>query len=143
VSAAAIIRCNNLVNPSYLRVGQQLLIPTGAPTPPPAPPPSGQVVYTVRRGDTLYSIARRFSTTAQTIAGANGLLNPNYIYVGQRLIIPAGVPAPPRGRYYTVQRGDTLWRIALRYRTTVWAIATANNLRYPYIIYPGQVLVIP
>ncbi|MGA9351063.1 MAG: LysM peptidoglycan-binding domain-containing protein [Anaerolineae bacterium] len=145
VSAAAILRCNSLANPNYLSVGQRLLIPTGAPSPAPQPPPppSGQTVYIVRRGDTLYSIARRFSTTARAIARANGLLNPNYIYVGQRLVIPAGVPAPPCGRYYTVQRGDTLWRIALRYRTTVWAIATANNLGYSYIIYPGQVLVIP
>jgi LysM repeat protein len=100
--------------------------------------------YTVQRGDTLYSIARRYGTTVNAIAQANGILNPSYIYVGQVLCIPSGGAAPVlTGGYYTVQRGDTLYSIALRYGTSVWAIVAANNIANPSLIYPGQVLLIP
>ncbi|MEE9490730.1 MAG: type 4a pilus biogenesis protein PilO [Dehalococcoidia bacterium] len=69
--------------------------PTPPPTlisPPPPPPPtptspSQETIYVVRRGDTLYSIARRYGTTVQAIMAANGLTNYN-IYVGQQLNIP-------------------------------------------------------
>jgi LysM repeat protein len=100
--------------------------------------------YTVQRGDTLYSIARRYGTTVQAIAQANGILNPAYIYAGQVLCIPSGgAPPPVTGGYYTVQRGDTLYSIARRYGTSVWAIAMANNISNPSLIYPGQALLIP
>jgi LysM repeat protein len=99
--------------------------------------------YTVQPGDTLYSIARRYSTTVQAIAQANGILNPAYIYVGQVLCIPGAAPLPPSGGYYIVQRGDNLYRIALRFGTTYKAIAVANNLPNPNYIYAGQTLVIP
>jgi LysM repeat protein len=99
--------------------------------------------YTVQRGDTLYSIARRYGTTVQAIAQANGILNPAYIYVGQVLCIPGLAAPPPSGGYYIVQRGDTLYSIARRFGTTYWAIAVANNLSNPNYIYPGQGLFIP
>jgi LysM repeat protein len=99
--------------------------------------------YTVQRGDTLYSIARRYGTTVQAIAQANGILNPAYIRVGQVLCIPGLAASPLSGGYYTVQRGDTLYSIACRFGTTYWAIAAANNLSNPNYIYPGQTLLIP
>jgi LysM repeat protein len=102
--------------------------------------------YTVQPGDTLYSIARRHGTTVDAIAQANGILNPAYIRVGQALLIPTGPAGPlpsPTGGYYTVQRGDNLYRIALRFGTTYWVIAVANNLANPNYIYAGQRLLIP
>ena len=45
-------------------------------------------VHVVRRGETLSSIATRYGTTTQAIVRSNGLPNPNYIYAGQRLVIP-------------------------------------------------------
>jgi N-acetylmuramoyl-L-alanine amidase len=50
---------------------------------------AGEQVYTVRSGDTLYSIARRFGVTVQALQQRNGLADPNNIKVGQQLIIPA------------------------------------------------------
>jgi LysM repeat protein len=102
--------------------------------------------YTVQRGDTLYSIARRYGTTVTAIAQANGILNPAYISVGQVLLIPtesAGAQPTLTGGYYTVQRGDNLYRIALRFGTTYSAIAVANGLPNPNYIYVGQRLLIP
>jgi len=50
--------------------------------------PPAQRTYTVRRGDNLFRLSLRFGTTVQAIAEANGILNPNLIYVGQVLVIP-------------------------------------------------------
>lgn len=101
-----------------------------------------QTVYIVRAGDTLSQIAARFGTTTTAIAYANGIINVNRIYAGQRLVIPA--PAPLQGTtFYVVGRGDTLARIAARFGTTVGAIASTNGIANPNLIYVGQQLRIP
>ena len=86
----AIAQANGISNPRYIRAGQRLIIPGAYPAcaPPPAVP--GATVYIVRRGDTLYSIARRYHTTVAAIAWANGIANPHRIWAGQRLVIPTG-----------------------------------------------------
>jgi LysM repeat protein len=116
---------------------------------PPPPAVTGGCYYVVQRGDTLFSIARRFGTTIAAIAQANGLSNPRYIRAGQRLIIPgaylACVPPStvPGATVYIVRRGDTLYSIARRYHTTVAAIAWANSIANPHRIWVGQRLIIP
>jgi len=81
----AITQRNGLANPNLIYVGQQLIIPHSVP---PTPTPSGQVVYFVVWGDTLWDIAARYGTTVDAIAAMNNLTDPNRIYVGQRLVIP-------------------------------------------------------
>jgi LysM repeat protein len=103
-------------------------------------------VHVVRRGETLYSIARSHGVDMRAIVRANGITNPNYIYAGQRLTIPTGRPSgtsSPTTRVHVVQSGETLYRIALRYGTSVWAITRTNNIANPNCIYAGQRLVIP
>jgi LysM repeat protein len=142
----AIAQANGLQNPNLIYAGQRLVIPTGGGG-------GGMVAvggtYTVRPGDTLSSIAVRNGTTVDDIMRANGLSNANYIYPGQRLVIPgagggstngAAGQAGGAGQVYTVRRGDTLAAIAYRYGTTAWAIAQANGLANPNYIYPGQQL---
>jgi LysM repeat protein len=121
--------------------------PTAAPAPTTAPS-SGTTTYTVQRGDTLYSIARRYGTTVEAIAAANGIANPSRIRVGQTLTIPGGTgspaPAPSGGgTTYVVQRGDNLFRIALRYGISYAYLAQYNGIADPSRIYVGQVLKIP
>jgi LysM repeat protein len=142
VSMQTLVQLNAISNPSYIWAGQKLIIPRGAyVTPVPGPNPA---VYIVQRGDTLYSIARRYCTTVQALALANRIANPSLIYVGQRIIVPGGsYPPPPPGRVHIVQRGETLYSIARHYGTTAWAIAMANHLYNPNVIYAGQRLVIP
>jgi LysM repeat protein len=134
----AIAQANGIINLGYIQAGQVLCIPGGVPPPIPSP-----VIYVVQSGDTLWSIARRFGTTVEAIAWRNGIINPWYIHVGQRLIITEGVSPPPSYTVYIVRWGDTLWSIARRFGTTAWAIALANNLRNPNLIYVGQQLIIP
>jgi LysM repeat protein len=125
---------------------------------PVAAPAYADTIYVVQPGDTLSAIAARFGVSVQALITANNLANPNLIYVGQRLTIPGvggtpaptsppGTPAPTSvpgaGTRYTVQRGDTLFQIAVRFNTTVAAIMAANALTNPNLIFAGQVLVIP
>ena len=141
-TVSAIVAANNLPNPNFIRVGQTLIIPQGTqPTTPPGQPP--QQVYIVQPGDTLFGIALRFNTSVAAIAQANGIVNPAFIRVGQRLTVPSGTAPAQGGRIYVVQPGDTLTAIAARFGTTVWAIAMANNLPNANFIRAGQTLIIP
>jgi LysM repeat protein len=101
--------------------------------------------YSVRPGDTLYSIARRFGTTVWTLTQLNGISNPNRIYIGQTLCVRAGGGGgmPSGGFLYTVQRGDTLTSIGRRFGWSASYLASVNHLPYPNQIYAGQVLFIP
>jgi LysM repeat protein len=138
----AIVNANGLANANRIYAGQRLAIPGGGSDR--APASSG--AYTVRSGDTLYSIAARFGTTVSAIVRANGLANANLLYVGQRLIVSGsgstdgGNQQTSGSQAYTVRRGDTLASIAYRFGTTAWAIASANGLANPNYIYPGQEL---
>ncbi|HNT74534.1 MAG TPA: PA14 domain-containing protein [Anaerolineae bacterium] len=101
-------------------------------------------VHIVQPGDTMFSIARRYGVDVTALARANNILNPNHIYVGQRLVVPSGNAAPPAvGNIYVVKAGDTLYSIARYYGTTAWAIAQANGLYNLNHIYIGQRLQIP
>ncbi len=148
VSVEAIMAANGLANPNRIYAGQRLIIPRGT-----SQTPGGTLdgaVYTVALGDTLSGIAWRYGVSVTALVQANNLLNPNYIYAGQKLVIPGTTvqPAPPTDpssdcAWYTVRPGDTLAAIAFRYRTTVWAIVNANKLRDPNLILVGQRICIP
>lgn len=138
VPVGQIARANSIRNINHIYVGQRLFIPNCRQQGPQCPS------YVVRRGDTLTSIAYRFGTSVQTIVRQNGIRNPSRIFVGQRLVIcPGHTGQFPAARYYVVRRGDTVSAIAYRFGTTPGAIIAANNLRYPWRIFPGQRLRIP
>jgi membrane-bound lytic murein transglycosylase D len=102
------------------------------------PPEVTYARYRVRRGDTLSTIARRYRTTVTAIMRANSLSSRNRIREGQRLKIPQrggatpAVAAGPSGGSsltHTVHRGDSLWKLASRYGSTVDRIKQDNGLR--------------
>lgn len=106
----------------------------------PSTAPTG-ITYTVKKGDTLYFIARKYSTTVSKLAQANNIKNINLIRVGQVLKLPGtATPKPAPVRTYTVKRGDTLYSIARKYNTTVTKIAQTNNIKNVNVIRVGQVL---
>lgn len=99
------------------------------------------VLYTVRKGNTLFGIAQFFGTTVGNILRYNNIKDANRIYVGQQLVIPVDDTSPIST--YVVRPGDTLFTIAQRYGTTIDNILAVNSLQNPNNLYPGQVLNIP
>lgn len=98
-----------------------------------------EVYYTVKRGDTLYSIASQFSTTVQKLKSLNNLTS-NNLQIGQVLLVTE--KTYPDVSTYTVEKGDTLYGIANKFSTTVQAIKKINNLTTNTLL-PGQQIYIP
>jgi len=96
--------------------------------------------HTVRRGESLSTIAQRYDVPVSEIAAVNNLHNTHLIRVGQRLRLPGRGSGPIDGRIYVVERGDNLSRIAARAGMTVGALAAANRLDPDRPIQPGQEL---
>jgi hypothetical protein len=100
--------------------------------------------YVVRPGDTLASVARHLGVSMHELIYTNNIVNPDLIFVGQRLIVPGcAVPPPSPGQTYTVRPGDTLSQIAAWFGVSVTYLCELNGLSNPNFIYVGQVLVIP
>ena len=92
----------------------------------PYTPPEGTTsnIYTVERGDSLYSIAKKFNTTVDTLKKLNNLTS-NTLQIGQYLKLRS---SETPSLEYIVQRGDTLYSIANKYNTTVNELKRLNNL---------------
>jgi len=137
----AIMTANNLTTEA-IYAGQRLTIPIGATTTPLPPPTGFTCKYTVQWRDTVYSIAWRYKVAWQSLMQANNLLTP-YITVGMSLNVPCLTPTPPLFPVHEVKAGENLFRIAIHYKTSVYAIAVVNGLWSTHWIYAGQKLVIP
>lgn len=103
---------------------------------------STTITYTVKSGDTLSGLASKYNTTVSAIASANGISNPNKIYVGQKLKIKKGSKSSSSSskQYYTVRLGDTLSEIAAQYGTSVSTLCSWNGIANANRIYVGQKL---
>ena len=138
-----LVALNNMDQAHFIKPNQVLRVPGGRMAASPAVDepvqPQRPQRYRVRPGDSLSVIAARFNTTIATLAMVNGLSRPYLIKPGQVLDVAQPMPL----RRYQVKRGDTLGRVAKRFRTTVAMLAALNGLREPYLIRAGQTLVIP
>ena len=105
---------NNL-NDNIISIGQILTIPNSNEV-------INENVYTVKKGDTLYSIAKAYDTTINEIKRINNLTS-NILSIDQKLIIPEKIY-----NTYEVKSGDTLYSIARKFNTTVDEIKKLNNL---------------
>lgn len=188
VTVNQLAQVNNIANTWQIYAGQTLIIPgpEAAPLTVAAAAPVDNVVtydggtplyHTVRRGDNLVDIARRYNLTPDQLAEMNNITNPNVIYAGQELLVgmqmgtgavvplvvageaaaaPAGelLAAPVAETYtggetqvleqrHTVQPGEYLSQIAVRYGVPWTAIAQANSIYNPDTVFAGQSLVIP
>lgn len=164
-SVAQIASANNISNVNLLRIGQVLTIPSSSTIPPPTPEPEPEpepeptpsTTYTVKAGDTLYKIAQQFDTSVSAIASLNQLANPNLLRIGQVLKIsgttspipdpdpdpepvPEPEPEPTPTTTYTVKAGDTLYKIAQQFNTSVSTLTSLNQLANPNLLRIGQVL---
>jgi LysM repeat protein len=150
-----LITLNKLRRPYRVTTGQQLVLPAApavakATLTPPAPAESSRP-YQVKRGETLTQIAARHDTTVTQLITLNKLRKPYRVTAGQKLVVPGLVatpsnkarPQPVVQKRYRVRQGDTLATIADRFETTIANLITVNELRRPFMIKPGQVLLLP
>lgn len=153
VTIHALKYANGLGNANYIYVGQKLYIPARDGGYHGGYHKGCSSYYYVRHGDKLSKIAAWYGIKTSALAGANGISNPNHIYVGQKLCIPniygggyghSYGHKPHDGGYgyghYKVKHGDTLSEIAKWHRTTVRHLMYLNGLHNPNYIYVGQVL---
>jgi LysM repeat protein len=130
-----------------LAAGLRAGAPVRAQGPPASMPNAAR--YTVQRGDTLYSLARRYNTTVPDLAAANGMSTSSFLYVGRPMWVPGAAqssgPSQPLAdaRSHTVAAGETLYGLAGRYGVTVEGLIAANGLSARGHIQVGQRLLIP
>ncbi len=131
-----LVKLNNIQNPNLIYVGQRILILASD-----EPNKEKEITYTVRYGDSLWKIANRYGVSVNSLVTLNNIQNPNLIYPGQQIKVKVSSNNNQANTlYYRVRRGDSLWRIARRYRTTVSNLVRLNNIKNPNLIYIGQIL---
>ena len=128
VSVLELAKINNILTTTQLKIGQILKIPSTIGT-----NPSTFFIYSVKKGDSLYSIAKKYDTTASEIIKLNNLSN-NNLSIGQQLKIPEvynkeDTMSLPNYINYTVQKGDNLYSIAQKYNIKPEIIIKDNSLK--------------
>lgn len=136
------IKQENNIQGNTIYIGQELKLPS--PTLPPTAPPVVEdpgdtiyTIYTVKQGDSLWSISREYNITVQELIDINNLLTTT-IKVGDQLKVPAEL----NEEIYTVKQGDTLWSIAKKNNITVEELKNKNNLN-SNLLSVNQQLIIP
>lgn len=129
ITVSELMNFNNLTS-TTLSIGQVLKIPTSGTT-------SGTSTYTVKNGDSLYKIAQQYSTTVDELKRLNNLTS-DLLSIGQVLEVPT-TTSSNGVETYTVKSGDSLYKIAQQYNTTVDEIKRLNNLT-SNLLSIGQVL---
>ena len=127
-------RINNLTS-NILSIGQILKLPSDKASD--VENEENTISYTVQKGDSLYSIARKYDTTIDRIKDLNNLTT-NLLSIGQVLLIPTDTNLETT---YTVQKGDSLYSIAKKYDTTVDRLKQLNNLK-SNLLSIGQILIV-
>ena len=130
----AILQANGLKTNTIISIDQELLIPlpaanTSTPTPTLTPSPT-PFVYTIKTGDTLSAIAKKYNTTVEALMEANNIADATNIQVGTKLTIvqPPDFTLTMAYETYEVEQGDTLYTISGEYGLTIAEIKEINNL---------------
>jgi len=141
---------NNLDRRARIYVGQRLQIGLdssgGSRTYAQSESSNKTTKHKVRKGDTLWDIARRYGTSTTSLRRLNGLGASSRIYPGQVLVVSgtgnSGAVMDNSYQVYTVRKGDTLWEIASLYKTTVARLKAWNDVTNPHRIKAGDKLII-
>ncbi|WP_428562226.1 MAG: DUF459 domain-containing protein [Solidesulfovibrio sp. DCME] len=160
VTVAALTQANPGVDPTRLRIGQELALPGSATAEAPAAPgPDGR--YVVADGDNLWSIAHRLGIDVDRLSRANTSVNPLRLQPGQVLTLPGAARAEfgrakarasddkpaaqglGEAALYPVAPGDTLWGLARRFGVDLEALLAVNSEIDPIRLRVGQLVTIP
>jgi len=150
-TVGALMKANNLRKEDYIKVGQRLKMPmtggglvsarAGGATGYDA---SKAIRYRVKRGDSLWLLARRYDTNIKEIMRLNNLKSPR-LHVGQKLVIyegSRGEDAQEGTKTYRVKTGDSPFQIAMEHRMKLERFLSLNDLTPRSKIYPGQVFLV-
>src|SRR4030042_1712133 len=145
VPLESILVFNNIKDKDTLSIGQIIKIPQDNPS------AADYNIHTVKKGETLWSIAQEFNLSVNLILATNNFANPELISIGQQIEIPGvggGIPDPNQKQepiiiVYTVVKGDTLWEISQRYDVNMSTIISTNNLKEITRLSIGQKLELP
>lgn len=132
-TSVKILQEGNSLQGDKIQYGQKLYIPV-------TDPENEAGMYKVKKGDTLYSIAKKYGVTVKDLLKENRLLKET-IYVGQELVVPAHYHQAGKD-VYTVNPGDTVWSISKRFGISPKELKAANNLQEDMVMI-GQKLLIP
>ena len=110
--------------------------------------------YRIKSGDTLYALAKHYGVSVQSIVNYNEGLRPETLKIGKTILIPAlksvdmyaGTHVAHAGNFdgtHTIQSGDTLWSLALKYSVSVEQLAQKNNLTVNSVLKLGRTLKVP
>ena len=127
-------RINGLTT-NILSIGQVLKLPSNESAE--SPSVDEGISYTVKKGDSLYSIAKKYNVTIDEIKELNNLTS-NLLSIGQVLLIPSSTPLETT---YIVQKGDSLYSIAKKYNTSVDKLKELNSLT-SNMLSIGQILIV-
>lgn len=97
--------------------------------------------YTIQRGETLREIAEKFNTLERTILDINNIPFPDMIREGAEIIVPK--ETEKYFEYYTIQKGDSIYKIARKYNMNPELLTVLNGLEQEDYIYPDQTILIP
>ena len=126
VSKDYLIDINNLYYIDDFKEGRELIVPS-----------SKDVyfeTYTIEKGDTLYSIAKRFNINPDLLSSLNGINKEDYIYPNQEIMVPKKDYA-----YYITADGDTLKTVSNAFNTSIDRLISENKSIY---LLPGQLIVL-
>ena len=120
-----ILELNNIPFPDMLRAGKEIIVPINK--------EQYFEYYTIKKGDTLYEIARQYNINPELLALLNGLNSQDYIYPNQEILIPKS-----NYSYYVTKEGDTLDIVAQKFNQRPLELLNTNDTIY---LQSGQLLV--
>ena len=136
-TTVGILKALNNLNSNILQVGQILKLPTSLVE---ETIPGDYLIYTIKKGDNLYSIAKNYNITLDELINFNQQ-GSTLLHIGEQLLIPINNQTN-NNIQYVIKPGDTLYNIAKRYNTNVDEIKRINNLN-TNMLKIGEIILIP
>jgi membrane-bound lytic murein transglycosylase D len=138
-STGAVLAANGLSRSCRIYPGQEILVPVWAGT----GSCLNALAHEVKTGESIYSIAKKYSMSCEEIMGLNDLSANSVIYPGQMITVSQAPPPAPAAKHHKVSSGETISAIAERYGVSTREVLKLNGLGSRDMIYPGQTIEIP